>query len=338
MNFSDTIILTGAGFTANFGGFLAREMWSKIFNNPKMNDSGNLKIELRKNFDFEDLYSQVLGNRMPKLHPQEYSLFVESLNEAYEALDDAIKNPAWDYFGINPGSLEEFLNYFKKTPEGKLGAYFTLNQDLFPERNLGWQPTGPELMQYTSPFKGNLGGRDLDSEETKILPNEEQLETFKNSFKGDFLYVKLHGSQKWVAGDGRDTKILGINKREAIERIPLLKWYFSLFEQALYRPNVKLIVIGYGFKDEHINNCIFKAVTEHRLKLYILTTEDPADFSFRMGNKYPRGGVNDQDPVKLPIWNAVDGFFPYKLRDLFPNSNRHSVQKSEFFNALGIPL
>jgi len=27
-----TILLTGAGFTKNFGGFIASEMWAKIFN------------------------------------------------------------------------------------------------------------------------------------------------------------------------------------------------------------------------------------------------------------------------------------------------------------------
>ena len=29
---SNTILLTGAGFTKNFGGFLAREMWAQIHN------------------------------------------------------------------------------------------------------------------------------------------------------------------------------------------------------------------------------------------------------------------------------------------------------------------
>ena len=27
-----SILMTGAGFTKNFGGFLANEMWAKIFN------------------------------------------------------------------------------------------------------------------------------------------------------------------------------------------------------------------------------------------------------------------------------------------------------------------
>jgi hypothetical protein len=32
---SEIVLFTGAGFTKNFGGFLAKEMWSKIFNNPR---------------------------------------------------------------------------------------------------------------------------------------------------------------------------------------------------------------------------------------------------------------------------------------------------------------
>ena len=35
VNFKKNILLTGAGFTANFGAPLAKEMWSKILNNPK---------------------------------------------------------------------------------------------------------------------------------------------------------------------------------------------------------------------------------------------------------------------------------------------------------------
>ena len=41
--YSDVIILTGAGFTANFGGFLARDMWEKIFNHPSLQAHDSLR-------------------------------------------------------------------------------------------------------------------------------------------------------------------------------------------------------------------------------------------------------------------------------------------------------
>jgi len=35
-DYSEHILFTGAGFTKNFGGLLAKEMWSKLFNNSKV--------------------------------------------------------------------------------------------------------------------------------------------------------------------------------------------------------------------------------------------------------------------------------------------------------------
>ncbi len=338
MTFGNTILLTGAGFTANFGGFLAREMWSKIFNNPLLNGAGNLKFALRNNLDFEKVYSDVLDNRIPNLHPQERDAFVKALNEAYVEMDNALKDPPWEAYAIHQPDLRKFLEFFTNNNGKETSICFTLNQDLFMERHFGWQPTGPPTMRYKGNF-GNIDRQNLDSTEAKILPNEKTLEEYIATIGDSFLYVKLHGSQKWVAHDNRDTKILGINKREAIERIPLLKWYFALFEQALLREGVKLVVIGYSFNDEHINACIVKAINEYHLRLYVISTENPIDFSFRMRFKYPRGtAINDQDDTKLPIWNALEGYFPYELKKIFPYPQRRPAEKTEMFNALGIPL
>lgn len=338
MKFKNTTLLTGAGFTANFGGFLAKEMWSKIFNNPKLNDAGNLKLELRKNFDFEELYSMVLGNRIKNLHPYEYNVFTESLNEAYLAMDKVIREPSWKYYGVHPADLRRFLDFFRESDQNEIATCFTLNQDLFMERNFGWQPAGPAPMRYKGTF-GNLDKEDINSDSLKRLPTQEEIKNYKISSSESFLYVKLHGSQKWVAADGRDTKVLGINKREAIERIPLLKWYFEIFEQSLFRNNVKLVVIGYSFRDDHINNCLVKAINEHGLKLYVISTEDPDKFSFRMKYKYPSGtAINEQDDVKLPIWNAIEGYFPYKLKKILPFLQRTTAEKVEVFKSIGIPI
>lgn len=339
MNFKNTILLTGAGFTANFGGFLAKEMWSKIFNNPKLNNAGILKLELRKNFDFEDLYSRVMGNRIPNLPAHEPHVFVESLNEAYLAMDKVIRDPVWEYFGVHPANLRSFLEFFQQSDHSEVAPCFTLNQDLFMERTFGWQPLGPTSMRYRGTF-GNLERTDLDSDGQKALPTDEELEVYKSSFSENFLYVKLHGSQKWISSDGSHTKIIGINKRDAIEKVPLLRWYFALFEQALFRQNVKLVVIGYSFRDDHINACIAKAISEYGLKLYIISKEDPESFRIRIINKNysPRAQLLDSDETGTRIWNAVEGYFPYELKRILPISQVVTAEKSELFQSIGIPL
>ena len=55
------MLLTGAGFTKNFGGFLANEMWAYIFNNPLIQSSVILREKLVDDQDFESVYSPVAG-------------------------------------------------------------------------------------------------------------------------------------------------------------------------------------------------------------------------------------------------------------------------------------
>jgi hypothetical protein len=338
MNFKDLILLTGAGFTANFGGFLGKEMWSKIFNNPILSGSNNLKAQLRKTFDFEEIYSMVLGNRIRNLSAWEYNAFAQALNEAYSEMDNAIKEPTWQSHDIHQADLNKFLDFFIKANSHESALCFTLNQDLFMERYFGWQPLVPQATKYFGSF-GNIDIQDLNSENLKKLPTESQLDEFRKSPLESFCYIKLHGSQKWISSDGRDTKILGINKKEAIDRIPLLKWYFSILEQSLFRKNVKLVIIGYSFKDDHINSCIIKAIREFGLKLYVISTEDPADFSHRLSYKYPRGAsLNEQDDEGMTLWNAIEGYFPYSLRRIFPLSQSVTAEKKEVFRSIGIPL
>lgn len=57
------ILLTGAGFTHNFGGFLANEMWALIFNSPDVQKRPSLASLLRKDFDYESVYQSVMYSK-----------------------------------------------------------------------------------------------------------------------------------------------------------------------------------------------------------------------------------------------------------------------------------
>ncbi len=329
MNFKDTILLTGAGFTVNLGGFLAKQMWAEIFNNPILESSNmkKLKDELKNgSFDFEEIYSRIIENPS-SFTPEERSNFQGVVNHPYLAMDGIVQEASlWETYGIHPADLKKFLGFFSKDENGKVGACFTLNQDLFMERHLEWHPLGPSSLQ-------NKG---LDND--KLLPTGEQLETFKASITEQFSFIKLHGSLRWVTQDGDRIKIIGVNKERAIEKVPLLKWYFELFKHALNRDNVKLVIIGYGFKDDHINKLLVDAINGYGLKLYILTAEDPGKFYFRMTHKYPSSAtVNDLDTPNKVIWKSVCGYFQYPLKDVFPYAQRMTAQKKEIYQALGIP-
>ena len=333
MEFKNTILLTGAGFTANYGGFLAREMWSKIFNNPKLNGAGKIKLDLHDNFDFEKLYSDVFDNQT---YPQnEGAILTTVLNEAYEAQE---KNIDEVFYEIN-SELVNFLKCFTEKDENFTGVCFTLNQDLFFEKKLGWQPFGPQL-QYPFDSRGDLV---VNTSDTKIVPGKEEIKNYEESFNEDFCYIKLHGSVNWVTKDGDQCKVLGINKPTIINNIPLLNWYYNLFKKSLNRKDVKLVIVGYSFNDEHINDCIWEAakLPENNLSIYIISPEDPFFFHKRFiykENMYSINGpqiIKDPDIKRVDIWRATKGYFPYKLSDMFSNSINSSARRNEFYTAIG---
>jgi hypothetical protein len=54
----NAVLLTGAGFTKTFGGYLASEMWATILNQPEVQNSPELLKGMRdlENLDYEMYY------------------------------------------------------------------------------------------------------------------------------------------------------------------------------------------------------------------------------------------------------------------------------------------
>jgi hypothetical protein len=71
---------------------------------------------------------------------------------------------------------------------------------------------------------------------------------------------KLHGSSNWAVPDETDLMlILGGDKAKEIPKQPLLKWYFEEFDRRL--AGSRVMIIGYSFGDEHINESLRRAAT-----------------------------------------------------------------------------
>ena len=70
---SKNILLTGAGFTKNFGGFVATEMWEKIFNCSEVQDSPVL-IDILRN-DLGSSLKEASDVRVMLCHPRCYACF-----------------------------------------------------------------------------------------------------------------------------------------------------------------------------------------------------------------------------------------------------------------------
>lgn len=129
------ILLTGAGFTQNFGGFLAQDMWALIFNHKEVSESANLRSLLRNDFDYESVYHQILYEGIflkdEDIIEKEKTIIKRVIKDSYNRLDKSIveANHGGNYFS----EIRSFIENFSELKGGG-GFFFTLNQDLFVER------------------------------------------------------------------------------------------------------------------------------------------------------------------------------------------------------------
>src|SRR5262245_56804105 len=76
-----TILLTGAGFTKNFGGLLASEVWQFIFYDHDTPDT--IKSVMReKSGNYEEIFGFLEGNDSEK--------YIEILQKQFKLMDDNI--------------------------------------------------------------------------------------------------------------------------------------------------------------------------------------------------------------------------------------------------------
>ena len=276
------VLLTGAGFTKDFGGHLASEMWSVILNQPEIRRYPSLREILLGELNFEQVYDQVPA----RSSPEEQAAFHSALNNAYGQMHRGICQPENDT--RSSAVCSNFLAQFQKRRDNQQekAFFFTLNQDLFVERFYlnNFNHEGlikiPGL-QHQKWFNWQLSD-ELQQEDLRQLPDEDQMEAIKREFWSksteNFAYVKLHGSYGWIDKDGTQKMVMGNTKTGVIQREPLLRWYLSLFAKVLSQENQNLVVVGYGFRDDHINKVITDAISEHGLRLFVVSPKQPRDF------------------------------------------------------------
>jgi SIR2-like domain len=109
------------------------------------------------------------------------------------------------------------------------------------------------------------------------------------SLKGGLHYIKLHGSATWKTASGRRDFVVGGGKTGLIDRSPLLSWYRDIFRAVCLDGGVKLIVIGYGFQDDHINDVLIEGVTSHHLTLYVVGHGSHKDFHGKFDRRLLEG-------------------------------------------------
>lgn len=326
------VLLLGAGFTKNFGGLLANEMWAEIFNNKEVQDQPQIKKLMLKYFDFEFVYNEILSRPGPECEDmwgcgisplmstkEEKFAIINATKSAYNKIDLLLRNyyhPNSDMSKLS--SVIEFINIFLK--QKKKSFVFSLNQDLFFERLYARNICVPGVEGYKLLYDKEIQYLKLPTGEIK----SKNLLLKENNF-----LIKLHGSCNWTSFDGTDTMVIGRGKKDRILKEPLLRCYFEIFENVLYEGSHNLIIIGYSFGDEHINSVLAKAVKKG-LKLYILSPESPEGFKTNLLK-----GCGHYCDKKI-IWEALAGYSQY-VDEILKGKIEDPIKKSQFYDIfLGI--
>jgi SIR2-like domain len=188
--------------------------------------------------------------------------FQDAVTALFDRLNKTFVNREFEFSNDLEWSVMRFL--------AKFDAIFTLNQDLLLEIHYI-----NRFMPYGK-FSGVvIPGMTAQPPVNHTGPYDMTLMTWRptqNIATGSGFQplYKLHGSSRWYTESGDPLLIMGNAKAGAIGQFPVIQEYHRQFAKHLSEGDAKLMVVGYSFQDEHINEVIERASRLNGLATYIV--------------------------------------------------------------------
>jgi len=266
------LLLTGAGFSHNWGGYLASEAFEYLLSITEADDDlrGVLWRDKQQGFGFEDTLTK-LQHKYEKDWDPQTEQDLQNLTSAVQRMFADMAR-AFSRVPFEPQTTDTkagVANFL-----ARFDAIFTLNQDTLLESK--YLPIVGQDAFAEEPHKaafrpGIVRGPHIFCPYGSL---SEHIELFKPD--NNFVlvpnlqpYFKLHGSIDIMQSEREMMLIVGGNKARNISQCPLLNWYFEEFSTRLHLSNTRLMIIGYSFGDAHINKAIFSAI-KTGLKIFIV--------------------------------------------------------------------
>ena len=332
------ILLLGAGFSRNWGGWLASEAFEYLIGCPEIMGDGSLNRLLwqhqLKGGGFEDALAelQLTFNRTQnKEDEQRLMAFQDALKRMFGDMNEGfLEYNKFEDTTFEPRMLRTFLS--------KFDAIFTLNQDILLEHRYltdrsrlegarSWRGKDMPGMQRLPTVYDPPSDDDGSWAKPIWVPRGESDFEVMDGYQPFF---KLHGSSNWRIHDGSSLLVMGGGKAAAIGQHKILKWYAEQFDRLLSQPGTSLMVIGYGFRDEHINKAITGAVETSGLRMFIICPEG-ADLA-RTLNPTSKVSIYDPTPLEETFKLALIGASRRGLRDTFGGDGAEHRKVVRFFD------
>ncbi len=240
-------ILTGAGFSANIGTPVTSALNEQVFTLLHARGHGAAAHLVR-----DHGYEKAFDN----LEPAD-----ESFDQIKRATMDAFLGIDVLHKTIMPAQVERqryyaclwhMMNILALV--GNDGYVFTINYDMLVERF--WHVGNNNKVTITRPYLVENEWFYPSSCDLDLASANAAVDLDASAGTG-CRYVKLHGSiDRWRSGV---YPVIGATKPDDLNRDALLRRYWTDFQTALDQDNVRLMVIGYGFGDKHINDKLVNA-------------------------------------------------------------------------------
>lgn len=323
------IALLGAGFSRNWGGFLANEAYDYLIGCDEVRGDANVQAALRRyrtDGGFEAALSLIQGNYLHTKGAAERA----SLDAAQSAIASmfATMDEAFTQRVFEP---QNDIKYLIRTFLVGFDAIYSLNQDCLPEiRYLndnvmlsapgkwnGWELPGMRPVMDSS--------RDpLSQLPVKRTPSSDHFQLTQKMQP----FIKLHGSHNWISDSGDPLMILGADKTSRIEALAVLRWYLELFKTEFSKPT-RLMIIGYGFRDPHVNEILLAAARSKNLELFLvdLLGADALD----QNNNTKGGAIKVRSEIYETLEPTLIGACSRPLLSTFNNDVAEHIKIMRFF-------
>ncbi len=320
------VLLLGAGFSRNWGGWLASEAFEYLLGCPHL-DAGLKELLWRHKraggFEAGLAELQEIHFRSNRTTPEpSLTKLQNAILQMFKDMDKAFSQVQFEF--------QNYMEYLVRSFLVRFDAIFTLNQDLLLERHYldgnvalgsyrswdGWHIPG--MKPVTSDLSGlqnrNLGRWEPDPPNFNVSPRLQP-------------FFKLHGSNNWIDSNSQELLVLGGNKVSIIEQFPILKWSHDQFKEYLSRPDTRLMVIGYSFGDNHINTAIRNAVASRNLHIFVI---DPLGVDVIDKNR--DATIYAPDELASVLWPHLIGSSRRSLRETFGADRVEHSKVMRFFS------
>lgn len=271
------VLLTGAGFSNNWGGPLAKKVFEHIAFSPEVLGDDALKgivwRQIEGGFEsaLEEVQRAALAEDPSAAHRSRLQAFQNALARMFDEFNSV-------FFEQTEFEFQQYIRFAVRTFLAEIDAIFTLNQDLLLEHHYidrfdvsltrrRWGGVSLPGMRRL-PLDDPLHHRSFARARWQPLPDAEYAIPARSQ-----PYIKLHGSSNWMSSKGLPLMIMGGDKPGQIQVHKILRRYATEFETRLRQPDTRLVIIGYGFRDHHINRVIGNAVFQHGLKMFIIAPD-----------------------------------------------------------------